>query len=79
LASVVLEIVLGIVVGPHVFGWVRTNHVIDVFATIGMLFLFFGAGFEINHASPRWRPRILAYLSIFSSDRCSSLGHKQMT
>ena len=40
LPSVVLEIVLGIVIGPFVLGWVRIGHLINVFATIGMLFLF---------------------------------------
>jgi hypothetical protein len=38
LLTLVPAIVLDILVGPHVVGWSRTNHVTDVFAAIGVLF-----------------------------------------
>jgi Kef-type K+ transport system membrane component KefB len=55
--SVVLEIVAGIVVGPSVLGWVRIDATIDVIATIGLGFLLFLAGLEVDFA--RLRGRVL--------------------
>jgi Kef-type K+ transport system membrane component KefB len=46
--SVVVELVAGIVVGPSVLGWVEVDHAIRVLATIGLAFLLFLAGLEIE-------------------------------
>jgi Kef-type K+ transport system membrane component KefB len=46
--SVVLEIVAGIVVGPSVLGWVHVDATIEVISTIGLAFLLFLAGLEID-------------------------------
>lgn len=54
--AVVLEIASGIVVGPHVLDWVRPGPVIDVFAALGLLLLFFLAGFEVDYQRIRGRP-----------------------
>jgi Kef-type K+ transport system membrane component KefB len=51
--SVVLEIVAGIVVGPSVLGWVEVDATIEVIATIGLAFLLFLAGLEIDFARLR--------------------------
>jgi Kef-type K+ transport system membrane component KefB len=56
LPLVVLEIVLGILVGPHVLGWAESGPTIQVFSNFGMAFLFFMAGFEINFQAIRGRP-----------------------
>lgn len=48
LPSVVLEIVAGIVIGPSVLGWVSIDDSIRVLATIGLTFLLFLAGLEID-------------------------------
>ena len=48
LPAVVLEIVAGIVIGPSVFGWVEINDPISILATIGLAFLLFLAGLEID-------------------------------
>lgn len=48
LPAVVLEIVAGIVIGPSVLGWVHVDATIDVLATIGLVFLLFLAGLEIE-------------------------------
>lgn len=48
LPAVVLEIIAGIVVGPSVLGWVEVNAPINVLATIGLAFLLFLAGLEID-------------------------------
>jgi Kef-type K+ transport system membrane component KefB len=57
LPSVVLEITLGIVVGPSVLGWVHLDSTIQVISTIGLGFLLFLAGLEIDFA--RLRGRVL--------------------
>ena len=48
LPAVVLEIVAGIVIGPSVLGWVSIDDSIRVLATIGLAFLLFLAGLEID-------------------------------
>jgi Kef-type K+ transport system membrane component KefB len=48
LPAVVLEIVAGIVIGPAVLGWVQIDATIEVLATIGLVFLLFLAGLEIE-------------------------------
>jgi len=55
--AVVLEIVAGIVVGPSVLGWVHVDDTIEVVATLGLAFLLFLAGLEIDFA--RLRGRVL--------------------
>src|SRR5215468_7080021 len=46
--AVVLEIVAGIVVGPSVLGWIRVDLPIAVLSTLGLTFLLFLAGMEID-------------------------------
>src|SRR3954465_11224528 len=48
LPAVVLEIVAGIVVGPSVLGWVEVDQTIAVVSTLGLAFLLFLAGLEID-------------------------------
>jgi Kef-type K+ transport system membrane component KefB len=62
LPLVVLEIGLGILVGPQVLGWAAAGPVLQVLANFGMAFLFFLAGFEINFQAIRGRPLTLAAL-----------------
>jgi Kef-type K+ transport system membrane component KefB len=57
LPSIVLEIVAGIVVGPSGFGWVEVDQTVNVLATIGLAFLLFLAGLEIEF--DRLRGRLL--------------------
>ena len=57
LPSVVLEIVAGIAVGPSVLGWVEIDDTITVIATIGLAFLLFLGGLEVDFA--RLRGRVL--------------------
>jgi Kef-type K+ transport system membrane component KefB len=44
----VLEILLGILIGPAVLGWVEIDAPIRILAQIGLAFLLFLAGFEID-------------------------------
>jgi Kef-type K+ transport system membrane component KefB len=55
--AVVLEIVAGIVVGPHGFGWVRIDLPVQILAIFGLAFLLFLAGLEID--VERLRGRLL--------------------
>jgi Kef-type K+ transport system membrane component KefB len=57
LPAIVLEIVLGIVVGPSGLGWVRPDVPVSILALIGLAFLLFLAGLEID--VERLRGRIL--------------------
>lgn len=55
LPAVVLELVLGIVIGPAVLGWVEIDETISVVALIGLVFLLFLAGLEIEFEHLRGR------------------------
>ena len=48
LPSVVLEIVAGIVVGPSLLGWVEVDETVAVVALVGLTFVLFLAGLEIE-------------------------------
>ena len=53
--AVVLEIVAGIAVGPAGFGWVEVDLPIEVLSILGLAFLLFLAGLEIDVAKLRGR------------------------
>jgi Kef-type K+ transport system membrane component KefB len=58
LPSVVLEIIAGIVIGPSVLGLVEVDQSIEVVALIGLAFVLFLAGLEIEFDKLRgqaWR------------------------
>jgi Kef-type K+ transport system membrane component KefB len=65
--GVVLEIAFGIVVGPQVLGLVKVTPQIDGLAGIGLTFLFFMAGYEIDLKRIRGRPLKLATYSWIAS------------
>ncbi len=46
--AVVLEIVFGIVIGPSVLGWVEVDEPVEVMSLVGLAFLLFLAGLEID-------------------------------
>src|SRR5947209_8972538 len=55
LPAVVLEIVLGIVVGPAALGWVHVDRSIEVMSLIGLAFLLLLAGLEVEFEQLRGR------------------------
>lgn len=57
---VVLELMLGIVVGPQVLGLAHTDEFVNFFSNLGLGMLFFFAGYEIDIARIRGRPLRLA-------------------
>src|SRR3954454_20172203 len=65
LPSVVLEIVAGILVGPSVLGWVQVDQTIQVVSTLGLAFLLFLAGLEIDFT--RLRGRVLKLTALGSA------------
>jgi Kef-type K+ transport system membrane component KefB len=63
--AVVLEILAGIAVGPSGFGWVEADAAISVLALVGLAFLLFLAGLEIDPTrlrGPVLRSASLGYL-----------------
>ena len=59
---VVVEIVLGIVIGPEVLGLADPDDFLDFFASLGLGMLFFFAGYEIDFERIRGMPLRLAAL-----------------
>ena len=46
--SVVIEIIVGVIVGPSVLGWVQIDLPVQILAVFGLAFLLFLAGLEID-------------------------------
>src|ERR671934_2918026 len=57
LPAIVLEILLGIAVGPQGLGWAKADEPVSVLALIGLAFLLLLAGLEIDF--DRLRGRLL--------------------
>jgi Kef-type K+ transport system membrane component KefB len=57
---VVLEILLGVAIGEHGFGWAAPEGVVSFLAIAGLAFLLFLAGMEIDFSAIRGRPLNLA-------------------
>jgi Kef-type K+ transport system membrane component KefB len=62
LPAIVLEILLGIVVGPQVLGWASNDEPVQVLSLIGLAFLLLLAGLEIDFN--RLRGRLLRLTSL---------------
>ena len=59
---VVIELVLGIIIGPELLGLADDDNFIDFFSNLGLGMLFFFAGYEIDFERIRGRPLLLAVL-----------------
>jgi len=62
LPSIVLEILLGILVGPQVLGWATGDEPVEVLSIIGLAFLLLLAGLEVDY--DRFRGRLLRLTSL---------------
>ena len=62
LAVVVLELLLGVAIGPHGLGWAAPVGGVPYFAILGMAFLFFIAGLEIDLEAIGAKPLSLAII-----------------
>jgi len=67
LPVVVVELVLGIVIGPQVLDLAQPDPFIEFFSSLGLGMLFFFAGFEIDFARIHGRPLRLAGIGWFIS------------
>lgn len=75
--AVVLEIVAGVVVGPQVLGWVEVDLPVSVVALLGLAFLLFLAGLEIDIHQLRGqllRLALLGYLVTVVAGICVGVG-----
>jgi Kef-type K+ transport system membrane component KefB len=59
---VVLELVLGIVIGPQLLGLAHTDDFVNFFSNLGLGMLFFFAGYEIDFERIKGRPMQLGAL-----------------
>jgi Kef-type K+ transport system membrane component KefB len=76
LPAVVLEIVLGIAVGPSGLGWVKFDLPVQVLALVGLAFLLFLAGLDVELGRLRGRLLRLAGLGfVLSLGLALSLGY----
>jgi len=62
LPVVVLEILLGILIGPDLLGFADPDKFLDFFSNLGLAMLFFFAGYEIDFERIRGSPLRLAVL-----------------
>jgi len=62
LPAIVLEIVLGIAIGPSGLGWARSDVPVSILALIGLAFLLFLSGLEVD--VQRLRGRILGLTAL---------------
>src|SRR3954470_13204222 len=46
--GIVGEILAGILIGPHVLGWMAPNEVLTILADLGVMFLLFRVGLEVK-------------------------------
>ena len=59
-AEVVLMLGFGIIFGPEVLGWIQLDEAIDLLAELGLAFLFFAAGLELEKHAIQGRSGKLA-------------------
>jgi len=59
---VVFEILLGILIGPQVTGWVHNGPILEFISELGLAMLFLIAGYEVDFARIRGRPLRLSLL-----------------
>ena len=57
---VVVEILFGMALGPHVLDWVTPGPTVTVLGNLGLAFLFFLAGMEIDFEELRGAPAVRA-------------------
>jgi Kef-type K+ transport system membrane component KefB len=59
---VVLELILGIVIGPEILGFAHSDEFVNFFADLGLGMLFFFAGYEIDFERIKGKPMQLGAL-----------------
>src|SRR5579884_2605956 len=46
--GIIGEIAAGVLIGPHVLGWIRPGEVLSTLSELGVMFLLFRIGLEVN-------------------------------
>ena len=72
LPAIVLEIVLGIVIGPHALSWVSIDTPIRVMSLLGLAFLLLLSGLEVEYE--RFRGRLLRLTALGYAMLAERLG-----
>jgi Kef-type K+ transport system membrane component KefB len=78
---VVLELVLGIIAGPHILGLIHGNGGLEIARELGVIFLFFLAGFEVDFAGIKGSPlrnAAVAWIAGFALAIAAAFGMQQM-
>ena len=78
---VVLELVLGILAGPHILGLVHGNGGLEIGRELGVIFLFFLAGFEVDFEGIKGNPlrnAVIAWGVGFALALVVAFGMQQM-
>src|SRR5215510_3618688 len=65
--SVTLELVAGIILGPAVLGWLEPGPVVSIMASMGVAFLLFLAGLELDLDVLKGAPLVRGSLSFILS------------
>lgn len=78
---VVLELVLGIIAGPHILGLIHGNEGLAIARELGVIFLFFLAGFEVDFEGIKGNPlrnAIVAWVAGFALALVVAFSMQQM-
>jgi Kef-type K+ transport system membrane component KefB len=78
---VVIELVLGIVAGPHILGLVHGNGGLEIGRELGVIFLFFLAGFEVDFEGIKGNPLRnagIAWVAGFALALVAAFGMQQL-
>jgi Kef-type K+ transport system membrane component KefB len=46
--GIVGEILAGVLIGPHVLGWMAPNQILQILSDLGVMFLLFSIGLEMR-------------------------------
>lgn len=65
--GVVLEILLGVLLGPVVLGWIQVSDIVEAVSQFGLSMLMFMAGYEIDFRRIKGKPIKLATIGWFIS------------
>lgn len=76
---VVVEMLLGMLIGPHIFNWVSPDGLVGMLGELGLTFLLFMVGMEINLGEIQGKPLTLAiggwFLSFTVAMACMFFVH----
>jgi Kef-type K+ transport system membrane component KefB len=80
LPVVVLELLLGVLIGPHALGWATVSGAVTQLALFGLGFLFFLAGMEMDLVGmrPQLKGAIIGWLLAFAIGALAALAMRSL-